>query len=199
MSRHTKQRHDKRSGGVTEVELAVSGMTCGSCATRVQRALSKRDGVEAAAVNFATRKATVRFDPALVSVGDLVAAGDKIGYRLASVDPAQDSAEGDAEAQQQKLWLRRVLVAWPLGIVVLVLSLFFMEKPWARWGALVLTTPVQFWAGYPFLRGAAIRLRSFQANMDSLISMGTLAASSSPPTRWSSAPATPTTTSTPRR
>ncbi|MGH9286320.1 MAG: heavy metal translocating P-type ATPase, partial [Acidimicrobiales bacterium] len=59
---------------------------------------------------------------------------------------------------------------------VLVLSLFFMEESWARWGALVLTTPVQFWAGYPFLRTAAVRLRSFQANMDSLISMGTLAA-----------------------
>jgi len=176
MSQHTKQRPEKRAGAVTEVELAVSGMTCGSCATRVQRTLAKRDGVETAAVNFATRKATVRFDSAQVSVDDLVAAAGKIGYGLDATDPEQDSVEADAEAKVQSMWLRRVLVAWPLGIAVLVLSMLYMDQPWARWGALALATPVQFWAGYPFLRAAAVRLRSFQANMDSLISMGTLAA-----------------------
>ncbi|HUP68451.1 MAG TPA: heavy metal translocating P-type ATPase [Acidimicrobiales bacterium] len=176
MTQQTQERQGGNSIGVTEVELAVSGMTCGSCATRVQRVLSKQDGVETAAVNFATRRATVRFDPAEVSVDHLVAAAGKIGYGLASPEPLQESAEADAEAEVQSMWMRRVLVAWPLGIVVLVLSLFYMDDPWARWGALVLTVPVQFWAGYPFLRVAAVRLRSFQANMDSLISMGTLAA-----------------------
>jgi len=162
--------------GAEPVELVVSGMTCGSCATRVQRALSRQDGVEEAAVNFATGRATVHFDPALVKVDDLVTAVAKAGYGLAPVGGSADFDPEASEGEVRAMWLRRVLVAWPLGVTVLVLSLFFMDDPWARWTAFVLATPVQFWAGFPFLRAAAVRLRSFQANMDSLISMGTLAA-----------------------
>jgi heavy metal translocating P-type ATPase len=158
------------------VELSVSGMTCGSCAARVQRTLSKRDGVEQAQVNFATGRATVRFDPGEVSLDDLVAAVGKTGYELAPIEPSQGAADESAESEAQRMWLGRVLVAWPLGLAVLVLSLFYMHDPWARWGAFGLTVPVQFWAGYPFLRMAAVRARSLQANMDTLISMGTLAA-----------------------
>jgi heavy metal translocating P-type ATPase len=176
VSQQTERRDPGRPGGDAEIEMAVSGMTCGSCATRVQRVLSKQAGVEAAAVNFATKRATVLFHPAEVSVGDLVAAVDKAGYVLTPPQPDQDSVDARDEAAAQAMWLRRVMVAWPLGLVVLVLSMGFMDRPWARWGALVLATPVQFWAGYPFLRVAAERLRSFQANMDTLISMGTLAA-----------------------
>jgi copper-transporting P-type ATPase V len=69
-----------------------------------------------------------------------------------------------------------VLVAWPLGLAVLVLSLGFMDDPSARWTALALATVVQFWAGWPFLREAAVRARHRQANMDTLIAVGTLAA-----------------------
>jgi cation-transporting ATPase V/Cu+-exporting ATPase len=166
----------QKTGRATEMELAVSGMTCGSCANRVQRVLSKQPGVDNAAVNFATKRATVLFDPGEVSVDDLVTAVDKAGYGLTAPQPDQDSADAKDEAELQAMWLRRVLVAWPLGLVVLVLSMGYMHRPWARWGALILTTPVQFWAGYPFLKVAAERLRSLQANMDTLISMGTLAA-----------------------
>ena len=74
------------------------------------------------------------------------------------------------------MWLRRVLVAWPLGLVVFYLSMFEMMTPWARWAALALTVPVQFWAGWPFLFQAAVRAKNRSANMDTLISMGTLAA-----------------------
>ena len=158
------------------VELAVSGMTCGSCANRVEKALSRQDGVKEASVNFATQRATVQLDPGRVDVDDLVAAVAKAGYGLA---PVPESADADAEQSEERvrsMWLRRVLVAWPLGIIVLVLSLFSMHEPWARWTAFALTVPVQFWAGFPFLKVAAQRLRSFSANMDSLISMGTLAA-----------------------
>ncbi len=175
MSQQTQARAEGPNAG-SEIDLAVSGMTCGSCATRVQRVLSKQEGVDSAAVNFATRRATVRFDPDRVGVDDLVVAAGKIGYGLTVPAASQEADDSDAEAKAQAMWLRRVLVAWPLGIAVLVLSVGYMDRPWARWGALVLTTPVQFWAGYPFLRQAAIRLRSFQANMDSLISIGTLSA-----------------------
>jgi cation-transporting ATPase V len=160
----------------TEMELAVSGMTCGSCAARVQKVLGRQEGVEEAAVNFATGRATVVFDPTLVPVDDLVEAVGKIGYGLS---PAQASPEGetaDGELALQAVWLRRVLVAWPLGIAVLVLSMVFMHEPWARWSALALTVPVQFWAGWPFLHQAALRARAGQANMDTLITIGTLSA-----------------------
>ena len=176
MSQQTAPLVGEVDGHLTDVELAVSGMTCGSCAARVQRTLSKRDGVELAQVNFATGRATVRFDPTEVSIDDLVAAVGKGGYGLAPIEASQGADDGDAESTVQAMWLRRVLVAWPLGIAVLVLSLFYMDDPWARWGAFALTVPVQFWAGYPFLRMAAMRARSLQANMDTLISMGTLAA-----------------------
>ena len=163
--------------GATGVELNVSGMTCGSCAARVQRALGRQRGVERADVNFATERATVVFDPTQVNVDDLIAAVGRIGYGLAPAEPGALAEEAlDTEAVLQRLWLRRVLVAWPLGLVVLWLSLFHMMVPWARWSALVLTVPVQFWAGWPFLHQAAVRAKSLTANMDTLIAMGTLAA-----------------------
>jgi cation-transporting ATPase V/Cu+-exporting ATPase len=164
--------------GARELELNVTGMTCGSCAARVQKTLGRQAGVERADVNFATQRATIVFDPAQVALDDLAAAVGKIGYGLAPAEApgaAPDEAP-DTEAQLQRLWFRRVVVAWPLGLAVLYLSLFHMMDPWARYSALVLTVPVQFWAGWPFLHQAAVRARSFTANMDTLIAMGTLAA-----------------------
>ncbi len=160
----------------TEVEFTVSGMTCGSCAARVEKALTRQSGVAYAGVNLALEKATVAFDPDELTADDLVLAVGKIGYGLAPVDPSDEADSADAEAVVQRMWLRRVLVAWPLGVVVLILSLAFMHEPWARWSALLLTVPVQFWAGWPFLHQAAVRARAGQANMDTLIAMGTLAA-----------------------
>ncbi|MFP5318193.1 MAG: heavy metal translocating P-type ATPase [Acidimicrobiia bacterium] len=158
------------------MELAVSGMTCGSCAARVEKVLARQAGVEHAGVNFATERATVVFDPAQVGVEDLVAAVGQAGYGLAPVETSGEGETVDAEAALQRMWLRRVLVAWPLGLAVLVLSLLFMHEPWARWSAFALAVPVQFWAGWPFLHQAAVRARAGQANMDTLIAIGTLAA-----------------------
>ena len=173
----SQQVHVRAEGtGATEVEFAVSGMTCGSCAARVEKALSRHEGVERAGVNFATERATVVFDPDQVGVEDLVAAVGRIGYGLAPTESGDEAESIDAEVALQAMWLRRVLVAWPLGLAVLVLSLLFMHAPWARWSAFALAVPVQFWAGWPFLHTAAIRARARQANMDTLIAIGTLAA-----------------------
>ena len=176
-------RHQQRSGAdPAEVELAVSGMTCGSCAARVERVLGRQPGVAHAAVNFATERATVAFDPAAVTIDDLVAAVGRAGYGVApAADEARevdspDSGAADPEAAAQLMWRRRLLVAWPLGLAVLVLSMGFMHDRWARLTALALTVPVQFWAGRPFLEQAAMRARSLQANMDTLIAVGTLSA-----------------------
>jgi len=159
-----------------ELEFTVSGMTCGSCAARINKVLARQPGVEEARVNFATGKAVVAFDPGQVSVDDLVGVVGTTGYGLSLAEPSAESGEADTEDTLQQMWLRRVLLAWPLGVTVLVLSMAAMHEPWARWSALALTVPVQFWAGWPFLQQAAIRARSRQANMDTLIAMGTLAA-----------------------
>jgi cation-transporting ATPase V len=171
----TTTRPEATTDAVVEVELAVSGMTCGSCSARVEKTLNRQEGVLSANVNLASERATVSYDPSLVSVDDLVAAVGKTGYGLAPVEPAAEPA-ADTEAELRRMWLRRLLVAGPLGLIVLVLSMAFMNDEWARWTALVLTIPVQFWAGYPFLEQAAVRAKVLQANMDTLIAMGTLAA-----------------------
>ena len=104
------------SGTVTQ-DFLVQGMTCGSCAGRVQRALRKQVGVQDALVNFATGKAHVVFDPAATGVVPLAAAAKEAGYALAPlVSPEQQQAQTSAtEAAQAKAWLWRTVVAWPLG------------------------------------------------------------------------------------
>jgi cation-transporting ATPase V len=161
---------------LTQVDLEVRGMTCGSCAARVQKVLGRQDGVVEAQVNFATSRASVALDPQATTVGDLAAAVERIGYELAPVAEGGDDDRDAAEAAAATAWLRRVLAAWPLALVVVVLSMGFHHESWARWAAGVLTVPVQFWVGWPFLRVAAERARSFTANMDTLIAVGTLAA-----------------------
>jgi cation-transporting ATPase V len=156
---------------VDELRLDVLGMTCGSCAARVERTLNKQPGVSAS-VNFATGEAVVRFDrgaPALDALREAVRAR---GY---DIRIHVDRQEQEARAVE-RAWLRRMVVAWPLGIAVLATSMAFMGEPWARWTAFALATPVQFYAGWPFLRGAASRARRLSANMDTLIALGTLSA-----------------------
>src|SRR5436305_645306 len=161
-----------------QADFAITGMHCGSCAARVQKVLGRQAGVVEANVNFATEVATVAFDPAQVSPDDLVAAVAKAGYGLERLEPeAPRHTDADDDGTVlQAAWLRRVAVAWVLGAIVLALSMLGMHTPWARWGALVLTIPVQFWAGWPFLREAAARAGHGQASMDTLVVLGTLSA-----------------------
>ena len=161
--------------GMGQLDFEVQGMTCGSCAVRVQRVLGRQPGVASAEVNFATGKA--RIAPAgAVDVGDLQAAVERIGYHIS---PVGSGGKADAEAQAEAAWRRRLVVAIPLALALVVLAMLpggAMEQPWGRLTALALATPVQFWVGWPFLREAARRARRRTANMDTLIAMGTLAA-----------------------
>ena len=162
-----------------DLDFAVAGMTCGSCAARVQKILARQDGVVDAQVNFATGRAHVVAAPQ-VDVEVLRAAVDRIGYGLEPVAPRTPAIADDPEADARRAWARRNLVGWPLALAVLALSMLtgdaMMHSPAVRWSLFALTTPVQLWVGWPFLREAAKRARARTANMDTLIAMGTLAA-----------------------
>jgi copper-transporting P-type ATPase V len=158
-----------------QLDFEVEGMTCGSCAARVQRVLGRQPGVSSAQVNFATGKARVVASGA-VDVGNLQTAVERIGYRIESV---QSGGKAKSGTPAEAAWRQRLLVAVPLAVALVALAMVpggAMEEPWGRLTALALATPVQFWVGWPFLREAARRARRRAANMDTLIAMGTLAA-----------------------
>ena len=179
---HATTQHDGQDAQREQVVLDISGMTCGSCAARVERTLAGAEGVGEAGVNYATRRATVQFDPKATSADALVQAVERAGYGAApsmahhgmSAEDHSEHLKGDAATQRD--WFRRVLIAWPLGVAVMLLSMLWMHEPWARWGAFGLTIPVQFVAGWPFIREATKRARVLQSNMDTLIVLGTMAA-----------------------
>jgi cation-transporting ATPase V len=161
---------------VSEVDLEVTGMTCGSCAARVQKVLTRQPGVSRADVNFATGRARVVLEDGAVDLAALTAAVDRIGYGAAPLTAGERLDPREGEERAQAAWRRRALVAWPLAAVVLVLSLTAMDSTPARWAMAVLTVPVQFWVGWPFLEVAVDRARARTANIDTLIALGTLAA-----------------------
>jgi len=147
-----------------ELELPIEGMTCSSCAGRVE-----------ATVNFATERATVSFDPERVEPEQLVEAVEKVGYEASL--PA-DAGEDEAPAPDPTEALRRrLIVAAVLSLPVLAISMIepLQFRNW-QWLALQLATPVVLWAGWPFHKAAWQNLRHGAATMDTLISVGTLAA-----------------------
>ena len=155
---------------MSHLELPVSGMTCASCAARVERTLNGLDGVTAT-VNYATERATVDFDDEAVGPEQLVDAVESAGYgaRLPGTErPDADEARG----------LRtRLRVSALLAVPVLALSMIGPLQ-FAGWEvvALALATPVVLWGAWPFHRAAWRGLRHRTATMDTLISIGTLAA-----------------------
>jgi Cu+-exporting ATPase len=151
------------------VRLDLEGMTCASCAARIERKLNKLEGVEAT-VNYATDEAAVTYDPGAVTVADLVAAVEAAGYHAALPGDAVETAR--AGALKLRLVVAAVLSV-PLALLAMVPVLQF--DGW-EWVAFALSTPVVLWAGWPFHRAAFLNARHFAATMDTLISVGTLAA-----------------------
>ncbi|MGP3923918.1 heavy metal translocating P-type ATPase [Streptomyces sp. 8N616] len=162
------------------IELAITGMTCASCVARVERKLDKLPGVSAT-VNLATATAHVtREDPA-VEVAELIAAVEAIGYgaELAGT-AAPETEEGEAiDAEQAHVagLRRRLIVSALLALPVVVISMIAAVHfaGW-EWVALALATPVVAWGAWPFHRAAALNLRHGSATMDTLVSLGVLAA-----------------------
>ncbi|HVM55826.1 MAG TPA: heavy metal translocating P-type ATPase [Gaiellaceae bacterium] len=151
-------------------ELDLRGMTCASCAARIERKLNKLDGVEAT-VNFATERASVSFDPDCVGVDDLCRAVEAAGYGATPHEAGHAHDHAD-----DRLGLRlavAIALTAPLVVLSMVPALHF--SGW-EWLALALATPVVFWSGLGFHRAALAGARHGAANMDTLISLGTLAA-----------------------
>ncbi len=166
-----------RPGGEEELgELAVEGMTCASCAARIERMLSRQDGVSEARVNFATHHATVRYDPNILDRDSLETVVESLGYRATPITPRSDDDAEQAREQVRRGWFIRAAFSLPLATAVVVLVYGFSDQTWARWIAFALTLPVQFVAGWPILVSGLSRARRLSANMDTLIAMGTLTA-----------------------
>jgi Cu+-exporting ATPase len=149
------------------VELPIEGMTCASCVARVEKTLNRLEGVHAS-VNLATERATVDYDPALAAPDDLVGAVAAAGYRAAMPSSVDEAALS---------WRRRFVVSAVLAAPVVLLAMVppLRFAGW-EWVSLALATPVVLWGGWPFHRAAAANLRHGAATMDTLISVGTLAA-----------------------
>jgi len=164
-------------------ELAVEGMTCAACSNRVERALNSAPGVRSAVVNLTTGRASVEYNPAVTDLDSLLAAIDKAGYlgRLAQEEDSED--EDDAKL---RLAARRMWTAWAFTIPAAIWMLIAMTRGGHQhgWpstlsynlGMVLLALPVLFWAGGHVYRSAWRALRHGGANMDTLISLGTLGA-----------------------
>ncbi|MEU6667645.1 heavy metal translocating P-type ATPase [Streptomyces sp. NPDC046727] len=167
------------TAGTAEVELLIGGMTCASCAARVEKKLNRMAGVRAT-VNFATEKAKVAYADG-VRVADLIATVEKTGYTAEEPAPPEPALEAEPEAPERdeelgslrhRLLLSALLAA-PVVLLAMVPALQFDN--W-QWLSLTLAAPVAVWGGAPFHRAAWTNLRHGAATMDTLVSVGTLAA-----------------------
>lgn len=164
----------------TKIELEITGMTCASCAARVEKKLNRMEGVEAS-VNYATEKATARTYNG-TDAADLIAVVEKIGYGARVPEPRKnpegDSTPVESEKERELTALRqRLLISAALSIPVILVAMI-PALQFDHWGfaSLVLAAPVVVWGGWPFHRATWKNLRQGQATMDTLITLGTTAA-----------------------
>ncbi|MFB7531515.1 heavy metal translocating P-type ATPase [Streptomyces sp. NPDC056178] len=178
MSAHTATT-GTATGTTAEVELAIGGMTCASCAARIEKKLNRMDGVEAT-VNYATEKAKVSYRGEDVSVQDLIATVEKTGYTAHEPAPpvqTEQDAPETAEADELQPLRRRLLTAVALAVPVIAMSMIpALQFDYWQWLSLTLTAPVVTYAAWPFHKAAFTNARHGAATMDTLISVGTSAA-----------------------
>ena len=163
------------SAFAAHLELPIKGMTCASCASRIERRLNKLDGVSAT-VNYATEKASVAYDAGAVGPEQLVAAVEAAGYSAALPD-AETAGEPAPVGDETRPLRLRLTGSALLSLPVLLLSMIpaLQFNHW-QWLALELATPVILWAAWPFHRAAWLNLKHGTATMDTLVSLGVLAA-----------------------
>ena len=166
------------TSSATSVELEIGGMTCASCAMRIEKKLNRLDGVTAT-VNYATEKASVTA-PAGVDTALLIAEVEKTGYTAAvPAPPAPEGEEPDGEEPDRELTAlrQRLIASVVLTVPVIAMAMIpALQFTYWQWLSLALAGPVIVWAAWPFHKAAWINLRHGAATMDTLISMGTIAA-----------------------
>jgi Cu+-exporting ATPase len=169
------------AAAAAEATLPITGMTCANCALTVERTLRKTAGVSEASVNFASERATVRFDPAAVSVETLAAAVEHAGYGVVlAAEGELEDAEAAARAeeirdQSRKFWTG-VAFAGPLFVLSMARDFglvgMWAHAPWTNWLMFALATPVQLYVGWDYYVGGWKSLRNGAANMDVLVALG---------------------------
>ncbi|MGY5079176.1 heavy metal translocating P-type ATPase [Streptomyces nigrescens] len=162
-----------------EVELAIGGMTCASCAARIEKKLNRMDGVEAT-VNYATEKAKVSYRGEDLSVRDLIATVEGTGYTAQESAPVRTdspAAEAKDEPDELRPLRQRLLTAVALAIPVIAMAMVpALQIEYWQWLSLTLAAPVVTYAAWPFHRAAWTNAKHGAATMDTLISVGTSAA-----------------------
>ncbi len=164
-----------------KVELKITGMSCAACSAKIERRLGKMEGISSAAVNLATEKAAVEFDPNVVKVSDIINVIGNLGYRAEKVDDlSQDMEKAQREKEIKKLkteLITSAALSSPL-ILAMLLSLIKIDVAFLhnQYFQLAIATPVQFIIGWRFYKNAYHALKAKSSNMDVLIAMGTSAA-----------------------
>lgn len=174
--------HTTADPGLARVELGLVGMSCAACAARIERGLSGAEGVESAAVNLATERATVQYDPRRISAAKMKQIVTDLGYQAfeaeaESVDREKEERDREIRRQRTRFTVAAVLSLPLLGSMLLdVIGVHVPHWLMAGYFPFALATPVQFYSGAQFYRGAYHALRSGSANMDVLVALGTSAA-----------------------
>ncbi|MET8144315.1 heavy metal translocating P-type ATPase [Sphaerisporangium sp. NPDC005288] len=167
----------------SEVTLLIGGMTCGSCSARIERKLNRMDGVQAE-VNLAIEQAHVVHDPG-VSVGELIAVVERLGYTAALPEPEPVAEQGTDEREDAEdtgdaalaVMRRRLLISTALAVPVVAMAMITpLQFTYWQWLSLTLAAPVAVWGAWPFHRAAWKNLRHASATMDTLVSLGVIAA-----------------------
>ncbi len=172
----------EKPGNKDTLTVAVGGISCAACVNRIEKALKAMQGVSEARVNLATEKATIQYQPSLVGKSDIRKAIEESGYQVLGFEEVgMADREGAARARDIKRQKRKFVFSAVLGSII-----FFGNMPeWFPWwpnllqshlALFLLTTPVQFWAGWQFYRGFWLALKHRAADMNTLIAVGTSAA-----------------------
>jgi Cu+-exporting ATPase len=168
---------------IARTELAITGMTCASCAANIERALNRKlPGVIKAEVNFATERARVDYLPGLVELRDIVSAVEKAGYGAIAAEDASEAADAEQAAREAEIkdqtrkFIVGVIFATPLFLLSMARDFGFagpwIQGPWVNWMFFLLATPVQFYTGWDYYTGGFKSVRNGSANMDVLIALG---------------------------
>mgnify|MGYP003964836467 FL=1 len=158
--------------------IKIGGMHCSSCVTIINKVLSKQEGIINSSVNFSTEKASVEYDPTVISEAKIIEVINSKGY-TASLDQGDSAAKEKLMKKKELLKQRnKVLISSIFAFPALILGMFFMKNPIAYQDYIMwfLATPVQFYIGWNFYTGAWAALKNKTSNMDTLVAMGTSAA-----------------------